>query len=405
MTRVPVAVVGVSGGIAAYKAVDVVSRLKKAGYSVHVLMTEAATRFVTPLTFEAVSGNRVSDSVFPQGSADHPEHVYPHLYPATGADLFLVAPATADVIARLAHGLGSDALTTSALSIPSTCRRFFAPAMNVEMWHQPVVQENVARLIKLGWTCIGPAAGELACGMVGEGRMTEPQDIVQSILSRAASEKSALGGKRILILSGPTCEHLDPIRFISNASSGKMGKALAETAASLGATVTFVTGPVAESNLPCASGISVERIVSAEDLLRTGKAHFGSSDVVVYAAAVADYRPASFNREKLPKQSGEVTLKLETTPDVAATLNQEKRPGQVAVGFALQTHDGEKHALAKMRAKRFDGIILNSPDALGGNDGTYTFYDAVKEAPDVWGKLSKNDCAARIFAFAAARLS
>jgi len=404
----PVVLVGISGGIAAYKSVDIVSRLKKAGCQVHVLMTEAATRFVAPLTFEAISGHRVPSDVFPAGTVEKSEQVYPHLYPATSADVFLVAPATADVIARLAFGHGSDAVTTSALSLPATCRRFFAPAMNVEMWRQPVVQENVARLISLGWTCIGPDAGELACGMVGEGRMTEPVDVVAVVLKQVSFSSSSdltLSDRKVLILSGPTCEHIDPIRFISNASSGKMGKALAEEAAARGASVTFVTGPVSESNFPCGPGIRIERIVSADHLLRAGQSHFPESDVIVYAAAVADYRPASFNKEKLPKEKGEVLLKLESTPDVAATLNQSKRSGQIAIGFALQTHDGEKRALEKMRAKKFDGIILNAPDALGGDDGIYTFFNAGNEHADAWGKLTKKVCAQKIFSFVTDRLN
>jgi phosphopantothenoylcysteine decarboxylase / phosphopantothenate---cysteine ligase len=395
--------VGVSGGIAAYKSVDLVSRLKKNGHQVHVLMTEAATRFVTPLTFEAISGHRVSNSVFPEGSVEKSEQAYPHLYPATSADVFIVAPATADIIARLAAGIGSDAVTTSALSLPENCRKFFAPAMNVEMWHQPVVQQNVARLEQLGWLRIGPDAGELACGMTGEGRMTEPAQLVEAIENSetASPATNELAGKRVLILSGPTCEHIDPIRFISNASSGKMGKALAEQAARLGAEVIFVTGPVPEANVPCHPSIRVEKVVSADNLLRAGRHHFAQSDVIVYAAAVADYRPAKFTEEKMPKQTGTVTLCLEATPDVAATLNKEKRPGQIAVGFALQTHDGEKRALEKMRAKKFDGIVLNAPDALGGNDGSYTFFDATSELPAQWGKLAKRECASRIYRFVA----
>ena len=402
----PLALIGVSGGIAAYKTVELASRLKKAGLRVHVVMTEAATRFVTPLTFEAISGNRVNTTVFPAGQVEHPEQSYPHLYPATRADVFIVAPATADVIAKLAAGFGSDAVTTSALSLSATCRRYFAPAMNVEMWHQPVVQQNVARLEQLGWTRIGPDSGELACGMVGEGRMTEPAvmaDIITVSNPLASSAPRDLAGKNVLILSGPTCEHLDPIRFISNASSGKMGKALAEQAAARGAAVTLLSGPVAAVNLPNHPAIRVEKIVSADDLLNAGRAHFASSDVVVYAAAVADYRPAVFTTEKLPKKPGRIALELEATPDVAATLNQEKKPGQIAIGFALQTHDGEQRALEKMRAKQFDGIVLNAPDALGGDDGGYTFFDARREQPELWGKLKKSDCAARIFDFVTGR--
>ncbi|HMO05555.1 MAG TPA: bifunctional phosphopantothenoylcysteine decarboxylase/phosphopantothenate--cysteine ligase CoaBC [Kiritimatiellia bacterium] len=404
----PLVLLGVCGGISAYKSVDLASRLKKAGLQVHVVMTEAATRFVAPLSFEAVSGHRVNTSVFPAAPAEHPEHSYPHLYPATRANVCIIAPATADAIARLAHGFGSDAVTTSALSLPASCRRYFAPAMNVEMWHQPVVQQNVAKLEALGWQRIGPDSGELACGMVGEGRMAEPATIADVItvsdpLSPGGGTPGPLSGATVLILSGPTCEHLDPIRFISNASSGKMGKALAEQAAQRGARVVFVTGPVPEANLPRHPSVVIERVVSAEDLLAAGRRHFTASDVVVYAAAVADYRPAQFTTEKMPKRTGRIELVLEATPDVAATLNRDKKPGQVAVGFALQTHDGEQRALEKMRAKQFDGIVLNAPDALGGNDGAYTFFDARDAAPQAWGKLVKSQCAARIFDFVASR--
>jgi phosphopantothenoylcysteine decarboxylase/phosphopantothenate--cysteine ligase len=308
-------------------------------------------------------------------------------------------------MARIAAGFGSDAVTASALSLPAGCLKFFAPAMNVEMWRQPVVQQNVARLEQLGWQRVGPNVGELACGMTGDGRMAEPAQLVEAVESCLTSASSDLTGKRVLILSGPTCEHIDPIRFVSNASSGKMGKALAEQAAYQGANVTFVTGPVPEANLPRLAAIHVEKVVSADNLLRAGRHHFPNNDIIVYAAAVADYRPANFTSEKMPKQSGSVTLTLEATPDVAATLNSEKRANQIAVGFALQTHDGEKRAVEKMKAKKFDGIVLNAPDALGGDDGNYTFFDAADSQPLAWGKLSKPDCAKRIYRFVTQKFS
>lgn len=393
--------VAVSGGIAAYKAVDVVSRLKKADCQVHVLMTEAAQQFVAPLTFSAIAGTPAVTSVFPRGAASSGEQAYPHLYPATRADVFMVAPATADVMARLAGGMGDDAVTTSALSLPTSCRRYFAPAMNVEMWHQPVVQENVRKLEALGWIRLGPAAGELACGMTGEGRMVEPAEIVQRILDDLEAPL-ILTGKRVLILSGPTCEHLDPVRFISNASSGRMGKALAEAAAALGAEVQMVTGPVAAANLPVGPQINLHHVVSAEEMLAAGRGCYATSDVVIYAAAVADYRPADRAKEKRPKQADGLSLKLEATPDVAATLNRGKRAGQIAIGFALQTYDGELRAREKMAAKNFNAVVLNGPDALGGESGTYTFLQP-DGAVENWGVLRKTECAQRILKFAAAR--
>jgi len=402
--------VAVTGGVAAYKTVDVVSRLKKTGAHIQVLMSEAATKFVAPLTFEAISGNPVISSVFPRTHSGSPEDIYPHLYPATRANIFLVAPATADVIAHLAHGFGTDAVTTSALSLPPGCKRFFAPAMNVEMWNQPVVQQNTSKLEEMGWIRIGPDAGSLACGMIGEGRMSEPAAIVDTIMPFIQPPRpglSRLNGKRILILSGPTCEYIDPIRFISNASSGKMGRALAETAAAQGASVVFLTGPVSPANLPSSPSIQIERIVSADQLLDAGRRHFLESDAIIYAAAVSDYRPASRSNEKLPKQTGLISLALEATPDVAATLNEKKRAGQVAVGFALQTNDGERRAVEKMKAKKFDGIVLNAPDALGGDDGQYTFFNAAANngSAESWGKITKRACAGNILDFIAARLS
>lgn len=396
-------IVGVSGGIAAYKTVELASRLKKAGHDVQVLMTAAAQHFVGPLTFAAVTSRSVVTSVLPSAAASG-EQVYPHLYPSTRADAFIVAPATADVIARLANGLGDDAVTTAALSLPSGCRRYFAPAMNVEMWRQPVVLEQVRKLEQLGWVRLGPASGDLACGMTGEGRMVEPSELAARVLEdlNEPAPEALLAGQRVLILSGPTCEYLDPVRFISNASSGRMGKALAMEAAVLGATVQFVTGPVAAAQLPSGTSINVESVVSAEDLLAAGRNTYAASDIIIYAAAVADYRPAVRGQEKMPKKGGTFMLELEATPDVAATLNQAKAPGQVAIGFALQTSEGEIRAKEKMTAKKFDGVVLNSPDALGGETGTYTFFAAGAREGEPWGTLSKRDCARRILAFAAA---
>ncbi len=401
MTKpVQTALVGICGGIAAYKAVDVVSRLRKAGWKVHVAMSDAAQKFVTALTFAAVSGNPVLETLFPSPGAHGGDELYPHLYPATNADLFILLPATADMIGRVANGLGSDVVSTSALSLPSHCRRFFCPAMNVEMWNQPVVKANVARLERDGWARIGPNAGALACGMEGEGRMAEPQEIVEAILQEMESAQ-ALRGKKVLVISGPTREHIDPVRFIGNPSTGKMGKALAEEAVASGADVEFVTGPVAEVNLPHRDHLKIHHVTSAEDMLKKAKALYGGADVVIYAAAVADYKPVERHEKKLPKKSGDITLQLTATPDVAATLNEKKRKGQVAIGFALQTHDGVEKARAKLEKKHLDGIVLNSLEALGGDTGTYTYLSAANGRPaalEEWGKLEKRACARKILA-------
>lgn len=397
MSKGPATVLlGVCGGIAAYKAVDVASRLRKAGLEVHVAMTEAARAFIAPLTFAAITGHPALEKLLPDGPAAG-QSAYPHLYPATRADAFVVLPATANTIAKLACGLANDPVSAAALSLPATCLRVICPAMNVEMWRNPVVQANVRRLEALGWHRIGPASGPLACGMEGEGRMSEPAEIVDTV-SRLMRLRTPLSGKRVLILSGPTREHIDPVRFIGNASSGKMGRALALAAMESGATVDFITGPVPDENLPRVPGIEIEQITSAEQLLQSARARFPRADIILYAAAVADYRPAGrAHAQKLPKKDAVLDLQLEPTPDIAATLNQEKRPGQLAIGFALQTHDGVEYARKKLAQKRFDAIVLNSIDAMGGDAGTYQWILPGRE-PEDWGTLNKTECARRIVA-------
>ncbi len=396
----------ICGGVAAYKAVEVVSRLRKSGADVHVAMSDAAREFVTPLTFGAVSGQPVLTTMFPRDHQAEGDARYPHLYPATRADLFVVLPATADILAKLAHGEGSDLISTCALSLPATCRRVFCPSMNVEMWHQGVVQENVRALESRGWLRIGPDAGLLACGMEGAGRMSEPAEIAD-VLSGLRAQARRLEGRRVLIISGPTREHMDPVRFIGNPSTGRMGRALAEEALAAGAEVDFVSGPVAEDQLPRGARLHLHRAVSAADLLRAAQAVYAAADVVIYAAAVADYRPAVYHEQKLPKQAGELVLRLEATPDVAATLNATKRAGQVTIGFALQTHDGLAKAEDKLRRKHLDGIVLNGLDALGGESGSYTYIGmdaAGTVATAAWGPLNKRVCAQRILDAAVARL-
>ncbi len=383
----------ICGGVAAYKAVEVVSRLRKAGAEVHVAMSEAAQEFVTPLTFGAVSGQPVLTTLFPRDSQAAGDARYPHLYPATRAGLFVVMPATADIIAKLAQGIGDDLVSTCALSLPATCARVFCPSMNVEMWHQPVVQGNVRALEERGWLRVGPDAGLLACGAEGAGRMCEPAEIADVLLG-LRDRARRLAGRRVLILSGPTREHFDPVRFIGNPSSGKMGKALAEAALAEGAEVDFVTGPVADEQMPRGPHLRTHRVISAEDMLKAAQAVYGEADVVVYAAAVADYRPAGSHDRKLPKQESGLVLQLESTPDVAATLNQARRAGQVTIGFALQTGDGIARASEKLARKGLDGIVLNGLDALGGETGEYTYVSPA--ATEGWGKLAKRACARRI---------
>ncbi len=389
--------VGISGGVAAYKALDVVSALRKQGHRVHVVMTDAATQFVTPTTFAAVSGHPVAHSMWPDPSAPTLEGQYPHLYPATEADLFLLLPATANTISKLAHGEGSDLLSTCALSLPPHCHKIFCPSMNVEMWNNVFVQENVHRLEHEGWLRLGPESGHLACGMTGAGRLKEPAEIlaeIQGLLDRPLP----LSGQQVLILSGPTREHLDPIRFIGNPSSGLMGKALAEHAAHLGAMVQFVTGPVPDDHLPEHPSCSIHRVLGALEMLDTARAHLAASKAVLYVAAVADYRPTSTSDQKLPKSETSLTLELIPNPDLSATLNAEKPDNTFAIGFALQTHDGEGHARKKLEKKGLDGIVLNYPDSLGAAEGTFSYLAKGEASFIEWGAIGKREVARRILA-------
>lgn len=382
--------VGICGGVAAYKALDVVSALTKAGHKVRVAMTEAACQFVNPATFAAVSAAPVLRSLWQEGQG---EDLYPHLYPSTRADLCLILPATANTIAKIAYGLGDDLLSTACLSLPPDCTCVFCPSMNSEMWRNPVVQENTARLEARGWLRIGPAEGRLACGVTGPGRLTEPAEILDTVLPLLVSERP-LAGKRLLILSGPTHEYLDPVRFLGNASSGLMGKALAETARLLGAEVTLISGPVPAAHLP--AGIRTLSVVSAEEMLAAARTEMPRSDAAIFAAAVADYRPARRSPVKESKSEAPV-LTLVTNPDLAATLGREF-PRVFRIGFALQSHDGETCARGKLEAKNLQGIVLNAPDSLGADSGEFHYLAAGAESFTSWGRLSKPEAARRILA-------
>lgn len=386
--------VGVCGGIAAYKTVEVVSRLRQQGHDVHVTMSDAACEFVTPLTFAAVSGNRVLTHTFPDAARESSDDLYPHLYPATRTHLFVLMPATADMIGRIAQGQGSEIVSMCALSLPAACRRFFCPSMNVEMWEQPSVQDGVRAMEQRGWIRLGPDSGSLACGMEGAGRMAEPAVVLERI-AETLRRADSLNGKRVLILSGPTREHMDPVRYLGNASSGRMGKALAEEAADRGARVTFVTGPVHSDYLPRRRDIEIIPVVSAEDMLDAARKPFKAAHLTVFAAAVADYRPSKVSKQKRGKESGGMTLALSPTPDIAATLSSKKKPGRVTIGFALQTGSGAGEARAKLKHKHLDAIVLNHPDSMEAESGRFTFISTRRpDAP--WGTLTKRTCAEQI---------
>ena len=348
----------VCGGIAAYKACLILRRLVDLGFEVRVAMTEAATHFVTPMTFEALSGRPVGTTLWGEGGEEPLDHVQW----ARQAELILVAPATANSIAKLAHGLADD-LPSTLLAAGSNKPIVVAPAMNDQMWHNPANRANLATLRSRGVEIVEPGSGFLACGVVAEGRLAEPDEIVSAVL--AHFEQGALRGRSVLIAGGGTREAIDAVRFIGNRSSGRMGIALAEAARALGATTTLLLGP---SELTVPDAVTTHRFESSAELERLLQAHAAAADIVVMAAAVADYRPLAPAPDKHKKQAGLPQLKLEATPDLLAGLGAAKRPGQLLIGFALETGSDEiveRECAEKLAGKQLDLICGNRADVAG----------------------------------------
>jgi len=400
----PLILCGVTGGIAAYKAADVVSGLVRHGYRLRVIMSEAATRFVTPLTFQALSGSPVMTEMFPPPQAGSAAEIFPHIHPASEADLFLLVPATADVIARLAAGRAQDLISAAALALPLSAQRVFCPSMNSAMWMNPIVQRNVNTLESYGWFRIGPDSGRLACGTSGPGRLAEPQRIitqVESLLSLARS----LRGKTILVCSGPTREHLDEVRFISNASSGRMGRELALAAAAAGAHVVFVTGPVCPQLLPRHPSIEVIPVTSSQEMLETARRRAPECDAYLFAAAVADFQPAQRRAGKISRDS-RLTLELTPTTDISAAIGRTRPPGTIAVGFSLQTRTDLPAAKRKLENKNLDAVVVNDTRAMEAEEAEFHFLHRVGDAiqEEAWGRLPKQACAVRIIRWMAGRL-
>ena len=371
-------VLGVTGGIAAYKSCEVVSRLVKAGVGVYVIMTRSACEFVSPLTFQTLSRNPVAVDTFEAPNAWEVEHISL----AKKADVLLVAPATANVLAKLANGLADDMLTTTALACDAPL--LLAPAMNTVMWQHPATQQNLQTLLARGARSVGPEGGSLACGDVGAGRMSEPQDIVDACLSLLGARRDMVG-LRVLVTAGPTREALDPVRFLTNRSSGKMGYAIARAAVARGAQVTLVTGPV---HLPAVAGAGMVPVTTTADLLREVTLRAPGQDVLIQAAAPADFAPARASERKLKKNGdGGLTLELVQTADVAREAGRSKKPGQTFVGFAAETHDGVENARRKLESKFLDLIALNDVTRPGAgfdtdtNELTLLTRDTVKELP------------------------
>ncbi len=346
--------VGVTGCVAAYKACEVVRGLQKAGVRVKVVMTEHATEFVTPLQFRALTHEPVAVGLFDDAPGD-PIH---HISLAKEADLFLIAPCTANVIAKIAHGIADDLLTTTALA--TTAPLVIAPAMNVNMYEHPATQQNMQALANRDVSFIDADEGYLACGDVGRGRLADPEVIVRAVLD-ALDEQRDLEGKRILITAGPTVEPIDPARFISNRSSGKMGFALAQAAAERGAQVTLVAGPVALPDLD-APNIETIHVQTATEMLEAVDVRFDAVDAAIFSAAVSDMRPAAPSTQKLKKGVDDEQLShlaLEPNPDILATMGARKRTGQVVVGFAAETDSLEEHARTKLESKHANFIVGN----------------------------------------------
>ena len=348
-------VLGVTGSIAAYKACDIVSRLRKQGVDVHVILTRAGAEIVTPLALETMSANPVVVDMFHRENPWEVEHISL----AKRADVFLVAPATANFLGKAAHGIADDMLTTTILA--TRAQVLVAPAMNVNMYENPVVQENIALLKKRGWHFIEPDAGLLACGDVGKGRLAEPETIVAAAMELLYPRRD-LAGKHVLVSAGPTQERIDPVRYITNRSSGKMGYAIAEAAAARGARVTLVSGPV---TLPVPEGVERVNVISSQDMFEAVHAAFDSCDGLIMAAAPADFTPAAFAEQKIKKNGREgMTLELAATRDILKSIGERKRQQRV-MGFAAETEHLAENAAKKLEAKNLDMIAANDVTAAG----------------------------------------
>ena len=352
----------VTGGIAVYKAAALTSKLVQAGAIVKVILSESAVKFVTPLTFQALSKNEVYTDTFDEMDPG----VIAHINLADWADLVLVAPATANTIAKLAGGIADNMVTTTLLATTSPV--WIAPAMNVHMYNHPAVQKNIAVLAEYGCRFIEPGEGYLACGYIGKGRLEEPETIVELAEEYFQRDKLPLAGKKFLVTAGPTREKIDPVRFISNHSSGKMGYAVAQAAQNAGADVVLVSGPV---SLSAPAGVKVVNVESAQEMYDAVFAYFDQADVVIKTAAVADYRPKVVYDHKIKKQAGEASIALERTKDILKELGARKKH-QVLVGFAAETNNLEEYASKKLRTKNADMIVANNVQTSGAGFGTDT---------------------------------
>ncbi len=383
-------VLGVSGSIAAYKIASLASMLMKRQADVTVIMTQNATNFIHPITFESLTGNKCLVDTFDRNF----QHSVEHVSLAKQTDVILVAPASANVIAKAAHGIADDMLTTTLLACQ--CPKIVAPAMNTRMYHNPVVQDNLKILEKYGMEVVTPDSGYLACGDTGEGKMPEPEALYEAIVKALAPKDMA--GMKVLVTAGPTQEKLDPVRYISNHSTGKMGYAVARAAMMRGAEVTLVSGKVA---IQPPAGVNTVPVVSAADMAQAVKASAQDQDIIIKAAAVADYRPLKAADEKMKKKDGELTIALERTEDILAYLGAHRREGQFICGFSMETEHMLENSRVKLEKKNMDMIVANNLRQEGAGFGTDTNVVTLltREETLELPILSKEEVADRLLTF------
>lgn len=382
---------GVTGSIAAYKMANVARMLAKLGCDVHVILTEHAAQFITPLTFETLTKNPCLMDEFEKRNAAE----IPHIALGQTSDLLLIAPASGNVLGKIAAGIADDLLTTTVMA--ATCPVLIAPAMNVHMYQNPIVQENISRLKGFGYEFIEPDSGLLACGAEGIGKLPEESALVEAVVRKLTGKenhavKQDLAGIHLLVTAGPTRECLDPVRFITNHSTGKMGYAIAEQAKIRGADVTLVTGPV---SLTTPKGVCVVSVTTAEEMYQEVMKRNEEHDIIIKAAAVADYRPKTVNQEKMKKREGELFLELERTKDILAELGKSKRSDQCICGFSMETEHVISNSLEKLKKKNADMIAANSIREQGAGFGTGTNHLILitEEGEEDIGMLPKGECA------------
>ena len=387
---------GITGGIAAYKSASLASMLAKLHADVHVIMTKNAEQMISPTVFEALTGNKVIDDVFDRDSG----YQVAHIAMAHEADLVMIAPASANMIAKLAHGVADDMLSTTMLAV--TAPVYIVPAMNTKMYEHAATQANMQTLKSYGYHVVEPASGYLACGDTGKGKMPEPEELLEYILYEAACEKDMVG-KKVLITAGPTQEAIDPVRYITNHSTGKMGYALAKIAAARGAQVVLVTGP---TNLRAPLFSTVLPVTTAQQMYETVDAHFDGQDIVVMSAAVADYRPVHTESEKMKKKEASSVLELERTKDILGSMSA-KRTNQFLCGFSMETEHMLENSRAKLEKKNLDMIVANNLRMEGAGFGTDTNIVSIITKDDVYElpQMSKEEVAGVIFDRILERLS